>query len=55
MGLFSLIKEAGEKLFGVGEAKAAEVVAKKDSTPVNVEGAVEPQFYTVVRGDTLFF
>jgi nucleoid-associated protein YgaU len=29
MGLFSFIKEAGEKLFGTGEAKAAEQVAKK--------------------------
>lgn len=39
MGLFSFIKEAGEKLFGIGEAKAAEEVAKKDPTPVNVEAA----------------
>lgn len=39
MGLFSFIKNAGEKLFGVGEAKAAEEVAKKDPTPVNVEAA----------------
>lgn len=39
MGLFSFIKEAGEKLFGVGEAKAAEVVAKQDPAPVNVEAA----------------
>jgi len=27
MGLFSFIKEAGEKLFGTGEAEAAEQVA----------------------------
>jgi nucleoid-associated protein YgaU len=39
MGLFSFIKDAGEKLFGVGEAKAAEDVAKKDPTPVNVDAA----------------
>lgn len=39
MGMFSFIKEAGEKLFGIGEAKAAEVVAKKDPTPVNVDAA----------------
>ena len=39
MGMFSFIKEAGEKLFGIGEAKATEVVAKKDPTPVNVDAA----------------
>lgn len=39
MGMFSFIKEAGEKLFGIGEAKAAEEVAKKDPTPVNVDAA----------------
>ena len=39
MGMFSFIKNAGEKLFGVGEAKAAEVVAKADPTPVNVDAA----------------
>lgn len=39
MGLLSFIKEAGEKLFGMGEAKAAEEVAKKDPTPVNLEAA----------------
>ena len=39
MGMFSFIKEAGEKLFGIGEAKAAEEVAKKAPTPVNVEAA----------------
>ncbi len=37
MGLFSFIKEAGEKLFGTGEAKAAEVAAKAAPTPVNME------------------
>ena len=39
MGLFSFIKDAGEKLFGIGEAKAAEEVAKKDPTPVNLDAA----------------
>jgi nucleoid-associated protein YgaU len=39
MGMFSFIKEAGEKLFGIGEAKAAEVVAKANPTPVNVDAA----------------
>ncbi|MBX9676391.1 MAG: peptidoglycan-binding protein LysM [Methylotenera sp.] len=39
MGMFSFIKDAGEKLLGIGEAKAADVVAKKDPTPVNVDAA----------------
>jgi nucleoid-associated protein YgaU len=39
MGMFSFIKEAGEKLFGIGEAKAAEVAAKANPTPVNVDAA----------------
>jgi nucleoid-associated protein YgaU len=39
MGLFSFIKEAGEKLLGIGDAKAAGEVAKKDPTPVNVDAA----------------
>jgi nucleoid-associated protein YgaU len=39
MGIFSFIKDAGEKLLGIGDAKAAEVVAKKDPTPVNVDAA----------------
>jgi nucleoid-associated protein YgaU len=39
MGMFSFIKEAGEKLFGIGEAKATEEVAKKAPTPVNVDAA----------------
>ena len=42
MGLFAFIKEAGEKLFGTGEAKAAASAAEP-----------EAQFHTVVRGDTL--
>ncbi len=39
MGMFSFIKNAGEKLFGIGEAKAAEVAAKADPTPMNVDAA----------------
>jgi nucleoid-associated protein YgaU len=39
MGLFSFIKEAGEKLFGAGEAKAAQETASKTPTPVNVDAA----------------
>jgi nucleoid-associated protein YgaU len=36
MGLLSFIKDAGEKLFGGGEAKAAEQAVKKAPTPENV-------------------
>jgi nucleoid-associated protein YgaU len=36
MGLMSFIKEAGEKLFGKGEAKAAEVAVAADPSPENV-------------------
>jgi nucleoid-associated protein YgaU len=39
MGMFSFIKNAGEKLLGIGDAKAAEAIAKSDPTPVNVEAA----------------
>ncbi|HPO17850.1 MAG TPA: peptidoglycan-binding protein LysM [Rubrivivax sp.] len=35
MGLFSFIKEAGEKLFGKGEAKAAQEAAAKAPSPEN--------------------
>lgn len=38
MGLMSFIKEAGEKLFGIGEAKAAEAAVKSAPTPENVAG-----------------
>lgn len=38
MGMFSFIKNAGEKLFGIGEAKAAEKTA---ATPVDVDAANE--------------
>ncbi len=37
MGLMSFIKEAGEKLFGKGEAKAAQAAAAQSPTPENVE------------------
>ena len=36
MGLMSFIKEAGEKLFGRGEAKAAQATAASAPTPENV-------------------
>ena len=36
MGMFSFIKEAGEKLFGRGEAKAAQEAAAAQPTPENV-------------------
>ncbi len=36
MGLMSFIKEAGEKLFGKGEAKAAQDAAAKSPSPENV-------------------
>jgi len=36
MGLLSFIKEAGEKLFGKGAAKAAEEAAAKAPTPENL-------------------
>lgn len=39
MGMFSFIKNAGEKLFGTGEAKVADVVAKADPTTVNIDAA----------------
>jgi nucleoid-associated protein YgaU len=36
MGLMSFIKDAGEKLFGIGEAKAAQVAVQAAPTPENV-------------------
>ncbi|WP_309625905.1 BON domain-containing protein, partial [Methylibium sp.] len=36
MGLMSFIKEAGEKLFGKGEAKAAQDAAAQSPSPENV-------------------
>jgi len=37
MGLFAFIKEAGEKLFGKGEAHAAQEAAKQDPSADNVK------------------
>ena len=37
MGLMSFMKEAGEKLFGKGEAKAAQATAATAPTPENIE------------------
>lgn len=37
MGLMSFIKEAGEKLFGKGEAKAAQEAAAATPSPENIE------------------
>ena len=37
MGMFSFIKEAGEKLFGHGDAKAAQAAAAAAPTPENIE------------------
>jgi nucleoid-associated protein YgaU len=39
MGLFSFIKNAGEKLLGIGDAEAAEEAAKIDPSPVKVAAA----------------
>lgn len=37
MSLISFIKEAGEKLFGKGEAKAAQEAAEREATAANLE------------------
>ena len=37
MGLISFIKEAGEKLFGKGEAKAAQEAAEREASAANLE------------------
>jgi len=39
MGLFAFIKNAGEKLLGLGEAKVTEAAAKASPTPANIEAA----------------
>jgi len=39
MGLMSFIKDAGEKLFGKGEAKAAQDAAAQAPTPENIAAA----------------
>src|SRR3954447_89250 len=37
MSLISFIKDAGEKLFGKGEAKVAQEAAERDASAANVE------------------
>ena len=37
MGMFSFIKEAGEKLFGRGEAQAAQIAVAAAPTPENIQ------------------
>ena len=37
MGLISFIKEAGEKLFGKGEAKAAQEAAEREASAANLQ------------------
>ena len=37
MGMFSFIKEAGEKLFGTGEAKAAQAAVAAAPTQENID------------------
>ena len=40
MGMFSFIKEAGEKIFGLGAAKAPEGAAAAASSPEQIEALV---------------
>ena len=42
MSLISFIKEAGEKLFGKGEAKAAQEAAEREASAANVERLNKP-------------
>ena len=39
MGVLTFIKNAGEKLFGTGEAEAAQAAAQQSPSPVNLEAA----------------
>ncbi len=48
MGLFSFIKEAGEKLFGGREAKAAQDAATKAPTPENLAKQAETASAAIV-------
>ena len=48
MGLMSFIKEAGEKLFGRGEAKAAQEAAAKAPTPENTAAASQAASQAIV-------
>jgi nucleoid-associated protein YgaU len=49
MGLFSFIKEAGEKLFGGQEAKAAQEAAAKAPTPENLARQAEASAAAIVE------
>ena len=49
MGLLGFIKDAGEKLFGIGQAKAAEEAVKKAPTPENV-AAMSAAAAEAIRG-----
>jgi nucleoid-associated protein YgaU len=51
MGIMSLFKEAGEKLFGRKDTEAAAAAANQKAASA-IE-ADESQYHTVVRGDTL--
>ena len=56
MGMFSFIKEAGEKLFGRGEAKAAQEAAAAAPTPENVaalSSAAAPAIWRTKRSGEL--
>ncbi len=48
MGLLSFIKDAGEKLFGSGEAKAAQDAAAKAPTPENLARQAETAAAAIV-------
>jgi nucleoid-associated protein YgaU len=48
MGLLSFIKDAGEKLFGRGEAKAAQDAAAKAPTPENLARQAETSAAAIV-------
>jgi nucleoid-associated protein YgaU len=49
MGLLSFMKEAGEKLFGRGEAKAAQDAAAKAPTPENLARQAETSAAAIVE------
>lgn len=49
MGLFSFIKEAGEKLFGGKEAKAAQEAAAKEPTAENLARQAEASAAAIVE------
>ncbi|MES2959734.1 MAG: peptidoglycan-binding protein LysM [Pseudomonadota bacterium] len=49
MGLMSFLKDAGEKLFGGGEAKAAQAAAQKAATPENVAALSQAAGAAIVK------